>query len=169
MEENKQPQEAETPENPSVDETEQSTDEKNWEAEAKKYKAIADRKTKKLEEVEASLKEKEVEPKKPNETNEQTGLSRDEALLIAKGYEIEEVDLAKRIADLNKVSLSEAVKDNYFQAQVQARKEKEMSEKAQLNPAKGGIYQPAKDPAEMSESEHADAYYKAAEKVSIGR
>jgi hypothetical protein len=71
MEDEKQLQEAETPEEETSEADDQAPakDETNWEAEAKKFKAIAERKTKQLEKVNASLKE-EKEEAKPEEAKD---------------------------------------------------------------------------------------------------
>ena len=160
-----QHQEAETPETPQED-TQEPQGDVDYKAEAAKWKAIAERNKKKLEKVSTSIKDEEEKPKET--PNTQAGLSRDEALLIAKGYEIEEVDLAAKIAKLNGISMAEATKDEYFQATVKQRKEKERSEKAELPAAQGPISSPKKSPGEMTQAEHREWYMKEIERISKG-
>lgn len=120
----------------------------DYKAEAAKYKAIAERKSKQLEKVTSSLKEDGKELKKPNT---QEGLTRDEVKLYAMGHNDEEVELAVKLAKLNGVTVSDAIKDDYFLAKIQERKQKEKSAKAQLNPARGGSPITADEPQDRSE------------------
>lgn len=157
MKNEEQLQETETPDTPKTDETKQSVEENkiDWEAEAKKYKAIADRKSKKLEEIESSFKEEE--PKKPNETSNNSTLSREETILYAKGYEEEEVELALKLSSLNGVSPLEATEDEIFKAKVEKRKQAEASANAALNASTGSYSkQPATPVEKMSREEHAE-------------
>jgi len=112
-------------------------EEKNFKAEAAKWKAIAERKSKQLEKIALSLKEKE-KMEETNKTNTHEGLSKDEVKLYAMGYSDEEVELAAKLSKLNGLTIAEAVKDDYFQAKVRERKDKEISDKAQIGPANGG-------------------------------
>jgi hypothetical protein len=100
---------------------------------------------------------KEALPNKPNEP--QTGLSREEAILYAKGYTDDEVALANKIAKVEGVSPLVAIEDEIFKGKVDARKKKERSEKAAL-PASGGLgkYKPEKPTGEMTPEEH-KAYF----------
>lgn len=97
-----------------------------------------------------------------NKSNKETqpSLSREEAILYAKGYTDDEVSLANKIASIEGVSLLVAVEDEVFRAKVEARKKKEKSEQAAL-PASGGIgkYKAEKPVGEMTREEH-EAYYR---------
>jgi hypothetical protein len=164
MTEEKQPQDAEN-----LDDTTEETQateegEKDWEAEAKKYKAIADRKAKQLETVKTSLEEKKEEPKKPNTES----ITKDEVKLVAKlyakGYEDNEIEMAQKIATLNGISVDEALKDDYLQSVVNNRKRKETSSKAQVGPATSGSYQPEKEPD--SRDDHKNWYEDQMNKLS---
>lgn len=161
MTEETQYQETETPEIPEGV-AEPEGEDTDWKAEAAKYKAIAERKAKQLEKVSTSLKEEETKPKKPNT---QEGLSRDEVKLYAMGYQDDEVELAVKLANLNGIPLTEAVKDGYFQAKVQERKQKEISAKAQLGPATGGSFAPVKEPD--SRDEHQAWYLEEMRKAGL--
>lgn len=101
-----------------------------------------------------------VEPLK-KETNEtQTGLTREEAILYAKGYTDEEVTLATKLAKINDTTPLKAIEDDFFKARVDARLKQEKSEKASLSPSSGaGRYKNEKPMGEMSKEEH-EAYYK---------
>lgn len=137
--------------------------EKDWEAEAKKFKAIAERKTKQLEKVTSSLKEEE----KPNKPNTQSGLSEDRlyAKMYAKGYEDDEIDMAFKIAKLNNIPLDEALKDDYLLAKVEGRKQKELSKRAQLGPAQGGS--PINQEIPSDRAEHQKVYEETMRKAGL--
>jgi hypothetical protein len=92
---------------------------------------------------------------------QQSGLSREEVILFAKGHTEEEVELASKLAQINGVSLVEASKDEIFTAKVEKRLTEERSRKASL-PASGGSSgsQPAKPIGEMSREEHMEYYKK---------
>jgi len=104
--------------------TEGEKEETDWKAEALKYKAIADRKEKQIE------KQKDV--KKPN--NE---LTRDEIVLIAKGYSDEDLNILKKIQAGSKamgqeVSISDAMTDPMFVAFKEKQDATKKAEQAQL-------------------------------------
>lgn len=89
-----------------------------------------------------------------NKPNEQVGLSREEAILFAKGYNEADIKLAFKISKVNEIPLMEAINDDYFQTQVQARKDKEASIKAGLPPSQGGGQTAEKDSGAMTREEH---------------
>ena len=90
-----------------------------------------------------------------NKSNQQVGLSREEAILFSQGYLEEEVELATKLSKLNGTSLSKATEDDYFKGQVQIRKDKDAADKASL-PASQGGGAPAsqKDSGDMTREEH---------------
>lgn len=108
--------------------------------------------------AEAIAKAKKEAINKPKEN--QSSLSREEAILYAKGYTDDEVSLANKISKLEGVSPLVAIEDDLFKAKVEARKKKEKSEQAAL-PASGGVgkYKTEKPVGEMTREEH-EAYYK---------
>jgi hypothetical protein len=91
---------------------------------------------------------------KTNKTNEQSGLTREEAILFAKGLTEEEIDLASKLAKVNGTTLLKATEDNYFKTKIEERLSKERSIKASLGGSSGSALQPAKPIAEMSRAEH---------------
>lgn len=98
-----------------------------------------------------------LKPKKGNEsnkTNTQDGLSRDEAILFSKGHTEEEVELAIKLSKVNKTSIIEATKDDYFTGVVDKRKQEEKDEKAKLSGSKGGGHNTDVDVTKMSKEEH---------------
>jgi hypothetical protein len=107
-------------------------------AEYLKQKAIAERKTKQLEKAKDDLK-----------TN-QVGLTREEAILFAKGFTEDEVDLANKLAKINNTTPMKAIEDDYFKSKVSARKEKETADAAQLGPAGSGTYVPDTEPEDRT-------------------
>jgi hypothetical protein len=146
-EEVKQQQEAETP-----DTGNEQSQEPDWKAEALKYKAIAERREKKLTELKTSLEEKKVETEinKPK----QEGLTREEVIFFTKGYEEDDYKIASIIAKEKGVSLMEATKDEYFQAVLEKRKQKEEDKRASLPPSNATGFTPTKSPKEMTREEH---------------
>lgn len=101
-----------------------------------------------------------VEPLK-KETNETPStLTREEAILYAKGYTDEEVDLANKLSKINGTTLSKAIEDDIFKAKYDQRLKQERSEKASLSPSGGsGRFKAEKNPGEMTREEH-ETYYK---------
>ena len=119
MENNEQEvQETEQITAPDAEETKVETkegdeDTKDWKAEALKYKAIAERKEKKLQ------KEGSENLNKPK--TDQTGLSREEAIFFAKGGSEEDLAVAKKVAEIEGISILAAMEDDYYKSQVEKR------------------------------------------------
>lgn len=93
-------------------------DETDWKAEALKYKAIALRKAKQAE--------KKVEPKKIN-----NNLSIEETVLKAQGVSEDEIDMLKKVAKVQGVSLLDAQKDTIFttwKTNFEAEKKQELAQ-----------------------------------------
>ena len=128
------------------------------------YKAL-EQKNKELYErakkAEALAKAAKSAPLKTNET--QSGLTREEtktiAVLYAKGYTDEEVDLAMKISKLDGVEPLKAIEDELFKAKHNARLKKEKSEQASLSPSGGTRVKAEKPVEEMTRQEH-EAYAK---------
>lgn len=117
---------------------------------------------KKAEAQAKEIKSLEAKSKPLNKTNEtQPGLTREEAILYAKGYSDEEVALANKLAKLEGVSPLVAIEDEVFKAKLSAKRKKERSEKASLPASNtvGKITLP-KPIGEMSKEEHAALYHK---------
>jgi len=112
-------------------------------AESTKIAAILERKNKKIAELEAQVAGSQtVAPQKEEVT--QTGLSRDEAILFAKGLTEEEVEKASKIAQIEGVTLTEAVNNEMFIAWKTAKKQAEKSAQAGLGTSKGSPKVPEK-------------------------
>jgi hypothetical protein len=125
---------------------------KDWKAEALKYKAIAERKEKKLQE----------QPKKVDNKSKTSndGLTREEAFLVAKGASLEDLEIASKVAKLEGINLMEAWADDYVQSQVEKRQKAEAAERAQLGASGGSPTssgKPQKSPGKMTREEH-EAY-----------
>ena len=127
---------------------ESAEDTKDWKAEALKYKAIAERKDKKLQE----------QPKKAElKTNENLGLSREEAILIAQGMKQEELDYLNKIK--GDQSYLEAKESDDFKNWAAGRTANQVKEASQLDASgKAPIGSP---PREKSVSELSDDEFKA--------
>ena len=120
---------------------------KDWKAEALKYKAIAERKDKKLQE------KTEI-----NKTNtEHTALSREDTIFFAQGGTEETYKIAKQIADTQGIGILAAKEDDYFKFQVE-KIEKEKQVKAnQIGSSTGsqtGSGHKPKPLGEMTREEH---------------
>lgn len=104
--------------------------------------------------------ETKSQPLKTNET-QPSFLSREEAILFAKGYTEEEVDLANKLAKVNGTSILVAVEDNYLKSLRAERLRKERSEKAALPASNGaGKFKTTKPIGEMTEEEHREYFNK---------
>lgn len=124
----------------------------DYEALKQKNKELYER-AKKAEALAKAKKDAELKSNKTNET--QSGLSREEAILYAKGYTDEEVELANKLAKVNDTTPLKAIEDEIFKAKVNVRLKKERSEKASLSPSAGaGRIQPDKPTTEMTPEEH---------------
>lgn len=121
-------------------------------AEAKKsWKTVISQK----EHFKKKATELKTQPKPEKQESQNTGLTREEAILFAKGFTEDEVDLANKIAKVNGIPVIEATNDDYFKSVVEKRKEQERSSNAQLRPSNG--YQ-AKDVSKMTTDEHRNAF-----------
>jgi len=100
---------------------------------------------------------KEVKEKKPVEavkrSNSNSSLTREEAILFAKGYTEEEVNLAVKLAKVNGVNALDAAEDDYFKTVVEKRQKKEQSAKASLGASSGANKFTPKSVGKMPEEE----------------
>lgn len=123
----------------------------DYEALKQKNKELYER-AKKAEAL-AKAKKDATLKKEINET--QSGLTREEAILYAKGYTDEEVELANKLAKVNETTPLKAIEDEIFKAKYEQRLQKEKSAKASLSPSSGaGRFQPEKPTTEMTPEEH---------------
>lgn len=115
---------------------------------------------KKAEALAKEVKSKPIIKKEINE-NQSSSLSREEAILFAKGYTEEEVDLANKLAKVNGINVLEAIEDDYLKAKRNERLRKEKSEKASL-PASNSVgrVKAEKPIGEMTEDEHRAYFHK---------
>lgn len=163
--EEKQPQEAVIPEKGDEAPKEDVTALK---AELSKFKAMTTRYSKKLEELKSSLEERKEEPKEDTKkVIEPTGLTREEIKFYAKGFEDEDLEVAKKIALVKGVSLVEATSDDYFQNRIKAKEQAAADKKAALPASKGGSAAPQKSSAEMTKDEHRAYYLEQIEKAGV--
>jgi len=112
---------------------------------------------KKAEALAKEIKQKPAELK--NNETQSSSLSREEAILFAKGYTEDEVDLANKLAKVNGINILEAVEDDYLKGKRALRLKKEKSEMASLPASNGtGKFKAEKPVGEMTEAEH-KAYF----------
>lgn len=138
MENNEQAQEEQntaTSAEQTEDTNNSAEDTKDWKAEALKFKAIAERKDKKLQ------TQSQQETVQSNQTNEPSGEFREELIMIAQGRSREEVDTLKVIAKGKGISLAEAEKDPMFANVTGATKAAETKQRAQLGASNSGVVQ----------------------------
>ena len=119
-----------------------SDDYEVWKARALKAEAILKRKQK-----------KEAQPQRAQETSNETQfLTRDEGILLARGFDDELLAQAHKIAKGAGISLLEAVKDPLFIAFEEKQKAEKKKQKAQLGASNGSgksaPKQAPKDPEE---------------------
>lgn len=126
----------------------------DYEALQKKLKTIEAQKEHWRKKATSKPLEKKEDIKK---TNNQDYLTRDEAILLTKGYDEDDLQNLKRIAgDRN---LVEATKDPLFVAYKRDKEQKEKQNKAQLG-ASGKLTRGQKPVGEMTEAEHKALFYK---------
>jgi len=101
-----------------------------------------------------------VAKSKPLTNETPATLTREEAILYAKGYSDEEVDLANKIAKINGTTIIKATEDELFRVKYEQRLKKEKLERASLSPSAGsGRVKADKPQGEMTREEH-EAYYR---------
>ena len=109
----------------------------------------------------AEAKLKEANAKKPNKSNTESSLTRQEAILYAKGYTDDEVELANKLSKLEDISVLEAIEDPVFKTKYEERIKKEKAEQASLGASTGpGHSKPDKPVKEMTKEEHMNFFNK---------
>ena len=131
-----------------VDETEGSEEETqkepDWKAEALKWRAIANRNKKKVE--------------APVETTTSSSISREEVVLIAKGYSEEDVEQLNIIAKGSNISTKEAMEHPLFKTYIEKKDADKRAKKAQLGASKGSTFHKPKTLAGLNEKDHKQAW-----------
>lgn len=112
---------------------------------------------------------KQAEVKKPTEavktSKSNSSLTREEAILFAKGYTEEEVNLAMKLAKVNGVNALVAAEDDYFKTVVEKRQKKEQSAKASLGASSGANKFAPKSVGKMTDEEHAKYFHEVMSRV----
>lgn len=164
MEENEKEEVEET----TVEDTEEESTEENEDEESNDSPTLEDYNEleKKLKTLEAQKKHwrkkaessTNVEPKaETNKTNNEY-LTREEAVLLAKGYDEEDLTRLNNLANGKK--LTEVVNDEMFIAWKEKKDKKVKANKAQLGSSKGSTSKSQKPISEMTRDEH-KAYWEA--------
>lgn len=96
----------------------------------------------------------ETVTKKTNENY----LTRDEAILLAKGYDEDDIESLRKLAGNG--NLVEASKDPMFLAYKKEKERQEKAKKSQLGASGAGVYKGQKPVGEMTEKEHRALFYK---------
>jgi len=102
-------------------------------------------------------------PKKVESSN--SNLTREEAILYAKGYTDEEIAKANKIAKVDEVSVLVAIEDDIVKNMIQTRLAKERSDKASLGASGGSGVKTTKNVGEMTTEEHAKLFHETMSKV----
>lgn len=111
--------------------------------ELEKARAIAEKNKTLAENYKIRAEKAERQNKMPKDTNQQAkepainSLSREEALLIAKGYDEEALEQLGKIAKITEANLLDAVKDPLFIAWQTKREADQKAEQARLGASKG--------------------------------
>ena len=132
-------------------ETENSAeDTKDWKAEALKYKAIAERREKKLQEA----PQQEV-INKPN--TEQVGATIEHSYLFSQGLNLEQVKEVERVARIENVSLTDAYNMDYTKSKIESMRQEAQAKANALPPSGGSAPAPReKTVKNMTDDEHKD-------------
>ncbi|MGB1039028.1 MAG: hypothetical protein ACPGYY_10310 [Bacteroidia bacterium] len=120
-------------------EDQDSTDEEESESRSipyNRFKEVND-KAKKLEEELAQYKSSDNTKTKPETIKQPNSLTREEGYLVAQGLKLEELDKAAKIAELEGVSLLEAVETDIFAAWKIAKENEAKKAEAQLSASNG--------------------------------
>jgi len=129
--------------------------------------AAYDNQKRRAEKAEAKLKELKdtmgEKTEEKTEEKEQTGLTREEAILFAQGLSEEEINHASKIAKVDGTSLTEAVGGDFFKTWKKSNEDKVRSEKAQLGTSKGSPKVEGKkdfNTPNLSKDEHKELFMK---------
>ena len=123
-------------------------------------KAELAKKQKEIDKLYARYKnEKEAKQEIVKKPISNSGLTREEAILYAKGHTDEEIELANKLAKVSGTNLLVATEDPYFKSKVQERLKKEKSEQASIGASKGGGKFVPKDIGKMSREDHEKLYH----------
>lgn len=144
-------------------ETEVFEQEENSNAEGAKIAAILERKNKKIAELEAQLNKDGGKAEEKAEPQKTGGLSREEAILFAKGLSEEAVNKASKIAKIEGISLTEATRDPMFTAWKQSEENRVKAEKANIGTSNGTKKAPEKksfESKDLSKEEHMELFNK---------
>jgi len=156
MENNEQVVDETTNTAPSAEQTENTQggeDTKDWKAEALKFKAIAERKEKKLQEFSADGTSKEGEPLTTN--TEQGSATIEHMALLAQDPNVEKVKYAEKVAKVEGITLTEAYSSDLCQSKF-SQMDQDAQVQANTMPPSGGSApaQREKTPANMTDEEH---------------
>ena len=138
--------------NPGVD---KSTTEVDHKAEAAKYKAIAERRTKQLEKIKEAGQDEEEKPQPNKIKSEQGGTTIEHSYLFAQGLNIDEVKLVEKVAKNEGISLTDAYGDEYVQSRIKRDRSEAVAKKNTIGVSTGSPNAPReKTVKNMTEDEH---------------
>jgi len=135
------------------EETQGQEETRDWKAEALKYKAIAERKDKKLQQT------SEVKTEEPLKNNaEQASSTIEDMVLIQQGgYNLEEMNEINRVARLESISKTEAAKSDYIVSKINSMRQEAQVKANSLGASTGSTTAPReKTIGNMTDDEHRD-------------
>jgi len=107
----------------------------------------------------ARLKQGEIKkPVEAHKSKPNSSLTREEAILFAKGYTEEEVDLANKLAKINGINPLVAAEDDYFKTKHIERINKEKSKQASLGASSSSGKFKNKSSGDMTREEHIEYF-----------
>lgn len=117
------------------------------------YKQIAEDQRKRAEIAEAKLK---VKPKveAPTQPTNPDALTREEAILIAEGMKVEDLEELQVVAKAKNLSLLKAKDTPLFQAYLEKQEAERKKEKAKISASKGSQEKQERNVSELTRSEH---------------
>lgn len=118
-----------------IEEIDEDSDENSNSDEGKDY--WKDRALKAEETIEKSKKKQKAQNKPSKPLPKQSGVSKEEAYLYAKGLDFEEVEYAQKVAMLEDIPLTTVLENDLFKSWKDKRETQKKSEEAQLGSSKG--------------------------------
>ena len=148
-----------------TDEEEQDADESKAEDKSEDVEALKA----KIAELDAKNKQLYARIKKPDKVEKKpttnSGLTREEAILFAKGYTEDEVILAVKLSKIAGTNPLVSAEDPYFKSVVATRLKKEKAEQASLGASGGTNKFAPKSVGKMTEEEHQKYFHEVMSRV----
>jgi len=134
-----------------IENTQGAEDTKDWKAEALKFKAIAERKEKKLQQA-------QTEPVINNNNTEQGGPTMEDITLINQGgYNLDEMKIIEMVARNEGITKTEASQGDYVKSRIGGMRQETLNAANSMGASGGSAAAPqVKTVKEMTTDEHAE-------------